>query len=513
MVLSVLGVGALLLSRSSVTSAPTPMVTPILVIPSIATATFPAESTDIAPTAVPPTPFITPLPPTATATAVSVRDTSVQYVMAAVNVNMRSGPGTQFDIIGWVAAGQIAKVTGVSSDNGWWRVACADGTSGSCWVTALAQYTQPTTAPATPAACTNAATFVADVTMPDGSEIPTGVTFSKTWRIKNSSDCTWDGRYHFVHTGGSTLGAVTETLPLPAIIAPGQTIDISIQFLAPVTPGSYKSDWRLQSPQGGFFGVGQHNAPLWLKVTVVSTPTLEGRISGVVYQDWNQNGVYDSGETLLGSRQVWLIPGTACHVRQEAVANTSTGADGRYLFQGRFSGDYCVGLAGDGGLDDVIGIAVTSGQALDTIHLKSPVPGGSVTGFVWDDYCLTQENGTVLAGNCVADGNGSHHADGMIQPAEGYIAGVTMLLQAGSCADGNSVAVTAVTDASGKYTFGRLPPGTYCVSMNAVAGNNAAILLPGDWTFPARGIWYQEISLMGNDHAYPVNFGWDYQQR
>ncbi|MCA9872728.1 MAG: hypothetical protein KC441_03715, partial [Anaerolineales bacterium] len=68
-----------------------------------------------------------------------------------------------------------------------------------------------------------------------------------------------------------------------------------------------------------------------------------------------------------------------------------------------------------------------------------------------------------------------------------------------------------VTDASGKYFFGNLQAGTYCVSMNAATPDNAAKLLPGDWTFPARGIWYQGITLSDFDNAYPVNFGWDYQ--
>ncbi len=515
MVLGVLSVAALLVGRSVfvIAGADSQTTTPMVVVVETAASTQPTPTiaTSATATAVPPTPFITPLPPTATATAVSVLDTPVQYVTALVDVNMRRGPGPNYDVIGWVAAGQMAKVTGVSSDSGWWRVACADGSMGNCWITAGSQYTQPANAPVTPAACTNAAAFVADVTIPDGSELPTGVSFSKTWRIKNSGTCTWDGRYHFVHAGGPTLGAVTEIMPLPASVAPGQTLDLSVQFLAPVTPGSYQSDWKLQSPEGAFFGVGQNNAPLWLKVTVVSTPTLDGSISGVVYQDRNQNGVYDSDETLVGSRQVQLFPGPACHVTSPAIAVDVTNGNGRFLFQGRFSGDYCVGLVGDHGLDDVLGISVTSGQKVENINLKSPVPNGSISGYLWADYCLTNENGDALAGNCTVDGHGDYHADGMIQPTESYISGVTILLQAGSCASSTAVQVTAVTDNFGKYFFGDLQPGIYCVSMNAAAGGNAAILLPGDWTYPARGIWFQDIEVAQGVQVHPVNFGWDYQ--
>jgi hypothetical protein len=100
----------------------------------------------------------------------------------------------------------------------------------------------------------------------------------------------------------------------------------------------------------------------------------------------------------------------------------------------------------------------------------------------------------------------------MIQPGESYIAGVTILLQTGACATGNpATPIQAMTDSSGKYTFNNLLPGTYCVLMNAAAHGNASILLPGDWTYPRPGIWYQQVSLQAGEHVTPVNFGWDYQ--
>lgn len=234
-------------------------------------------------------------------------------------------------------------------------------------------------------------------------------------------------------------------------------------------------------------------------------------ISGVVYQDSNLNGVYDSGEPLMGGQVVWLIPGTACQVRQDPVSAAVSDGNGRYTLNGAFSGDYCVGLAGNNGLDDVVGLAVTAGQTLTNINLHVPVPSGSVSGYLWNDYCLTNEDGDALAGNCVADENGDYHADSMIQPTETYISGVTILLQAGICANNNNVAVSAVTDASGRYFFGNLGPGNYCVSMNAASPENAPLLLPGDWTFPGLGIWYQDVLLRVNENVFPANFGWDYQ--
>jgi hypothetical protein len=243
--------------------------------------------------------------------------------------------------------------------------------------------------------------------------------------------------------------------------------------------------------------------PVWPQQTV---------ISGLVYQDANQNGTYDNGEVLMGSREVRLIPG-ACPVMQNPIATTFSGADGRFILAGEFNGSYCVGVVGDTGLNDAVGLTVTSGQTVNNVNLKWPAAIGSISGYLWHDYCLTNENGDALDGNCVADGNGDYHADGMIQPTETYIAGVLIQMQLGACANNNNVVVTAVTDNTGRYIFGSLQPATYCISMNAAEGGNGAKLLPGDWTFPQPHIWYQEITLQTGENAAPVNFGWDYQLR
>lgn len=70
--------------------------------------------------------------------------TDVKYVMAQRDVNMRKGPGTQFSIISYIAAGQTAKVTGVSANGRWWRVICPDNSVGACWVSADRSLTRPT---------------------------------------------------------------------------------------------------------------------------------------------------------------------------------------------------------------------------------------------------------------------------------------------------------------------------------------------------------------------------------
>jgi uncharacterized protein YraI len=70
--------------------------------------------------------------------------TDVKFILAQKDVRMRSGPGTQFSIIGLIAAGQTVKVTGVNVNGSWWRVICPDDKVGSCWVSADRSLTKPT---------------------------------------------------------------------------------------------------------------------------------------------------------------------------------------------------------------------------------------------------------------------------------------------------------------------------------------------------------------------------------
>lgn len=74
--------------------------------------------------------------------------TTVGFVLAKQDINIRGGPGTDFPIVGGVYAGMTAKVTGYKSANGqWWRVVCPVGPGENCWVSADPALTEPATGP------------------------------------------------------------------------------------------------------------------------------------------------------------------------------------------------------------------------------------------------------------------------------------------------------------------------------------------------------------------------------
>ncbi|HHS97476.1 MAG TPA: hypothetical protein ENK08_06195, partial [Chloroflexi bacterium] len=66
----------------------------------------------------------------------------------------------------------------------------------------------PTPAPdiTTQGGCTLNAAFVADVTVPDNTEFPSGTAFTKTWRLRNTGTCTWEAGTLLVFVSGDAMG-------------------------------------------------------------------------------------------------------------------------------------------------------------------------------------------------------------------------------------------------------------------------------------------------------------------
>ncbi len=131
--------------------------------------------------------------------------------------------------------------------------------------------TSPTEAPPVegPGGCTLRASYVADVTIPDDSELAPGADFVKTWRIRNSGTCSWEAGTQLIYTSGELLGAPA-AVSVPAT-APNTPVDVSVTMKAPLTPGTYRSNWQLRAPDGTQFG-----SLFFVQIVVpgASTPTV-----------------------------------------------------------------------------------------------------------------------------------------------------------------------------------------------------------------------------------------------
>ena len=109
--------------------------------------------------------------------------------------------------------------------------------------------------------CDLSAQFVADVTIPDGTEVPAGKPFVKTWRLRNTSSCAWENGYKLKFLSDEIMGAAPE-LSIPPTPKDAE-VDISVQLMAPSMAGVYTSTWRLLEPGGKLFG-----NRLWASVKV-----------------------------------------------------------------------------------------------------------------------------------------------------------------------------------------------------------------------------------------------------
>lgn len=111
-----------------------------------------------------------------------------------------------------------------------------------------------------------------DETVVDGKIVKPGEEFVKTWYIKNESTCVWDTTYKIIFWSGDILGG-GYYYQLPQVTAPGQTVPISLVLTAPTTPGYYRSEWKLQTPDNISYGVGVYQAAFYTEIEVANLTT------------------------------------------------------------------------------------------------------------------------------------------------------------------------------------------------------------------------------------------------
>jgi hypothetical protein len=127
----------------------------------------------------------------------------------------------------------------------------------------------PTPTPV-PVPC-NAAKFIKDVTIPDGTTFAPDTDFRKTWRIKNIGTCTWTKEYDLIFVDGARMGG-QRALAISESVKPGETIDLSVALTSPDTSGDYKGFWMLRSEDGVIFGLGgAANKAFWVDISVAKS--------------------------------------------------------------------------------------------------------------------------------------------------------------------------------------------------------------------------------------------------
>ncbi len=128
-------------------------------------------------------------------------------------------------------------------------------------------------------------------TYPDGSNVDTGASFDKTWRLQNAGTTTWTTDYAIAYITSSPsnekLGS-PDTIRLSQAVKPGESIDITVKLTAPQTTGSYKVTWRFLNPQGQIVSVDGYD--LWALINVGNVQAISSS-GGSISQSVTASGV------------------------------------------------------------------------------------------------------------------------------------------------------------------------------------------------------------------------------
>ena len=197
-----------------------------------------------------------------------------------------------------------------------------------------------------------------------------------------------------------------------------------------------------------------------VKFPNVSSPVVNGDITGTVFEDDNLNGAKDPGEHGLTGWTMFVdTNGDGLQAATEPTALTD--ADGDYFLTGIPSGPATVYEVPVGALRPVTG-GLFPLEGASVSHSVNVVAGGSVR----SDYAnLTPPVGTIQ-GIVWSDTNG----DGVRGAGESAMAGLPLYIDLNNNGIQDAAEPARTTDAAGAYSFNNIRTGTYRVTEVAPSG-------------------------------------------
>lgn len=115
----------------------------------------------------------------------------------------------------------------------------------------------------------DASTFVADVTIPDGTIMAPYQWFEKTWRIRNSGTVPWVGRWLARRGAPTGHGVPTSAarVPIPDT-EPGEEVDITVPVRAQPLAGASQAHWKMVDDDGWEYFPDRYSLGLVLSIVV-----------------------------------------------------------------------------------------------------------------------------------------------------------------------------------------------------------------------------------------------------
>jgi hypothetical protein len=170
-----------------------------------------------------------------------------------------------------------------------------------------------------------------DISIPDDSELSPGQSFIKTWKLVNTGSCTWTSAYSASFFYGDRMGA-PGTVPFEHITLPANEIEISVEMVAPRSPGTYQGNWILSNAKGDLFGIGPNaDAPFWVRIVVVEDETPAPSPTQVMTATLTPTGTITSTVTPPGDVGASLLLASGDTLDLDTLTLNANGPDLSYL--------------------------------------------------------------------------------------------------------------------------------------------------------------------------------------
>jgi uncharacterized protein YraI len=191
-------------------------------------------------------------------------DTNGPYAVATDYINVRSGPGTNYTVLGFAAPTASGEISGKSADGQWWQVKVGSVFSedGLGWVhgayvkvfnvenvpvvEAPPVPSDPPTNPDGPQgsySCILVSQSPLDETVFQASE-----AFEMSWEVQNIGEATWAATDSVAIKVGAVVDqplSTVDTLPLTTDVATGENYIVTVPMTAPSFAGQFGEYWTI----------------------------------------------------------------------------------------------------------------------------------------------------------------------------------------------------------------------------------------------------------------------------
>jgi hypothetical protein len=96
----------------------------------------------------------------------------------------------------------------------------------------------------------------------DGASISAGGKFNVVVTLMNIGTTTWTTDYYIQFTGGDAMGSATK-INMPYEVPPQMSVQFTMEFTAPTTTGTVRSDWSIVNPNNVGIGI------FWFEYTII----------------------------------------------------------------------------------------------------------------------------------------------------------------------------------------------------------------------------------------------------